>query len=118
MALKPRILVVDDDRSVAETLAALLRLHNYEVRTAFSGKAAIRVASEFEPEILITDVVMPGMNGLEMASHIRSLFPRCKIMLISGRSVAADLALKTHVLKEGFELLAKPVHPEDLLERL
>lgn len=118
MALKPRILVVDDDRNIAETLAALLRLHNYEVRAAFSGKAAIHAALEFEPEVLITDVVMPGINGLEMASHIRSLFPRCKVLLISGRPVAADLVLKTHVLDEGFELLAKPVHPDDLLERL
>ena len=81
-------------------------------------EAAIHAALEFEPEVLITDVVMPGMNGLERASHIRSLFPRCKVLLISGRSVAADLVLKTHVLDEGFELLAKPVHPDDLLERL
>jgi DNA-binding response OmpR family regulator len=118
MNTKAKILVVDDDRTVAETLAALLRLHGFEVKFAFSGKSAIQVASTFEPQALITDVMMPGLNGVETASQIRALFPKCKVLLISGRSAAADLVLKMHVLDEGFELLSKPVHPHDLLMRL
>ena len=115
---RSRILVVDDDRSLAETLASLLRLHPFEVRTAFSGKSAIQIASEFGPDTLIIDVIMPGMNGLETASHIHTLLPGCRIFLISGRSVAADLVLKSHVLNDGFELLSKPIDPRDLLARL
>jgi DNA-binding response OmpR family regulator len=118
MAFRARVLVVDDDRNIAETLAALLRLHEFDARPAYSGKSAIQMAGKFEPEVLITDVVMPGMNGVEAASHIRSLFPQCKILLITGRSAAADLVLKTHALNDGFELLAKPVHPRDILARL
>jgi DNA-binding response OmpR family regulator len=76
------------------------------------------MAARFEPEILICDVVMPQMNGVEIASHIRSLFPACKVLLITGRSTAPDLVLKTHALSDGFELLAKPVHPRELLARL
>lgn len=118
MAFRARVLVVDDDRNIAETLAALLRLHEFDARPAYSGKSAVQLAARFEPEVLITDVVMPGMNGVETASHIRSLFPQCKVLLITGRSAAADLVLKTHALNDGFELLAKPVHPRDILVRL
>ncbi len=118
MSTKAKILVVDDDRAVAETLAALLRLHGFEVKFAFSGRTAIQLASTFGPQALIADVMMPGLNGVETASQIRALFPRCKVLLITGRSGAADLVLKTHVLDEGFELLSKPVHPHDLLTRL
>lgn len=113
-----RILIADDDQILAETLAALLRLQAYDVRTAFSGKSAIQIASEFAPDTLIMDVMMPGLNGLEAASHIRMLLPGCKIFLITGRSVAADLVLKSHVLKDGFELLSKPIDPRNLLARL
>jgi len=115
---RPRILVVDDDSILAETLAAVLRLQAYQVQTAFSGKSAIQIASEFAPDTLIIDVMMPGMNGLEAASHIRTLLPGCKVFLITGRSSAADLVLKSHVLKDGFELLSKPIDPRELLTRL
>ena len=94
MAFRARVLVVDDDRTIAETLAALLRLHEFDARPAYSGKSAVQLAARFEPEVLITDVVMPGMNGVETASHIRSLFPQCKVLLITGRSAAADLVVE------------------------
>lgn len=103
---------------LAKSLAGLLRLQGYPVQVAFCGKSAIQMAAQFDPETLIIDIVMPEMNGVEAASHIRSLFPSCKIILMTGRSGAADLVLKTHALADGFELLAKPVHPGDLLRRL
>lgn len=118
MAMGARILVVDDDRSLADTLATILRLNGYEVEEAYSGALAIQIAMQFQPEVLICDVVLPVMNGVETASHIRSLFPSCKVFLITGRSTAPDLVLKTHALSDGFELLAKPLHPSELLARL
>lgn len=116
--MRAKILVVDDDRTLADTLATLLRLNDYEVEEAHSGMSAIQLAMQFQPEVLICDVVMPGMNGVETASHIRSLFPCCKVLLITGRSAAPDLVLKTHALSDGFELLAKPLHPSELLAKL
>lgn len=116
--MEARILVVDNDRSLADSLATLLRLNGYEVEEAYSGMSAIHLAIHFQPEVLICDVVMPGMNGVETASHIRSLFPSCKVLLITGRSTAPDLVLKTHAFSDGFELLAKPLHPSELLARL
>jgi len=118
MGMGAKILVVDDDRFLADTLAALLRVNGHEVETAYSGASAIQVAALFEPEILICDVVMPAMNGVETASHIRSLLPSCKVLLITGRATAPDLVLKTHALNDGFELLAKPLHPNELLARM
>ncbi len=118
MNKKSKILVVDDDRIVAETLAALLRLHGFQVQFAISGKSAIEMAAAFAPQALITDVMMPGLNGIDTAIQIRTLFPKCKVLLITGWSAVTDLVLKMHALDEGFELLSKPVHPHDLLMRL
>lgn len=85
---------------------------------AFCGKSAIEIAPRFGPEILISDVVMPGMNGVDTAGQIRSVVPSCRVILMTGRSGAADLVLKRHALADGFELLSKPIHPVDLLQLL
>lgn len=103
---------------LAESLAGLLRLHGHDVQVAFCGTSAIAMAARFDPQTLITDIVMPDMNGVEAATQIRTLSPACKIILITGRSAAADLVLKTHALADGFELLSKPIHPRDLLRGL
>jgi DNA-binding response OmpR family regulator len=103
---------------LAESLAELLRLQGHEVQVAFCGKSAVQMAARFVPETLITDIVMPDMNGVEAATQIRILSPACKIILMTGRSAAADLVLKTHALADGFELVSKPIHPRDLLRRL
>jgi CheY-like chemotaxis protein len=114
----PKILVVDDEPVITDTLAAVLRNSGYTVRTAYNANAAIILAKEFAPDLLITDVMMPGMNGIEMAIKIRDMFPRCKVLLFSGQAATAELLADANDRGYDFELLAKPIHPEDLLAKL
>ena len=114
----PKVLVVDDEPTITDTLAAVLRNSGYTVKTAYNASAAIALAQEFAPDLVITDVVMPGMNGIEMAIRIRDLIPSCKILLFSGQAATTDLLADAKLRGYDFELLLKPIHPTDLLARL
>lgn len=117
MMLK-RMLVVDDERSIADTLAAILRNAGYEVTAAYDGLSALSRCESFHPDLVITDVVMPGMTGIEMAILIKQRYPACKVLLFSGQATTADLLEKARQSGYDFELLAKPIHPTDLLAKL
>jgi CheY-like chemotaxis protein len=114
----PKVLVVDDEPVITDTLAAVLRNNGYTVKTAYNANAAIELAREFVPDLLITDVVMPGMNGIEMAIEIRNLLPQCKVLLFSGQAATAELLADAKDRGYDFELLVKPIHPKDLLAKL
>jgi CheY-like chemotaxis protein len=73
---------------------------------------------EFHPHLILTDVVMPGMSGIEMAVVLRREFPDCAILLISGQAATADMLEMARRQGHTFELLAKPVHPTVLLKRV
>ena len=70
------------------------------------------------PHLLITDVAMPGMTGIELAIHFRKTQPECKVLLFSGQASTADLLEKARAQGYDFDLLAKPIHPADLLAKL
>ena len=84
----------------------------------YSGEKALELASTFQPDMLISDVIMADLNGIDAAIRIRAMLPSIKILLFSGQAATADLLEKAR--KEGYEfdILAKPVHPQDLLNRL
>ena len=68
--------------------------------------------------MLISDVIMTDMNGIDAAIQIRKILPKCKILLFSGQAATADLLDRARIQGHEFEILAKPVHPQDLLARL
>src|SRR5438270_4183283 len=74
-----KILVVDDERCIADTLVAILLNSGYEATAAYDGHTALAHCEREIPELIISDVVMPGLNGVDMAIRIRSLYPSCKI---------------------------------------
>jgi CheY-like chemotaxis protein len=115
---KPRILVADDERVIADTLAMILNQSGFEARAVYSGEGALELAESFQPDMLISDVIMADLNGIDAAIRIRAVLPQIKILLFSGQAATADLLEKAR--KEGYEfdILAKPVHPQDLLARL
>lgn len=113
-----RILVVDDEHCIADTLVAILRISGYDAIAAYNAENAMAECDSFNPELVITDVVMPGMNGVEMAILIRHRLPDCRILLISGHASSVDVLENARSQGYGFDILAKPVHPADLLSRL
>ncbi len=117
-ANKPKVLVADDERVIADTLAMILNQSGFQVRVAYTGEKAVELASEFQPEMLISDVIMAGLNGIDAAIKIREILPSIKILLFSGQAATADLLEKARAQGYEFEILAKPVHPQDLLARL
>ncbi len=115
---KPKVLVVDDERVIADTLAMILNQHGYEALPVYTGAQAVEQARELRPELIISDVIMPDMNGIEAAISIREFLPDCKILLFSGQAATADLLETARREGHEFEILAKPVHPTDLLAKL
>ena len=114
-AYRPVILVVDDESVIADTVAAILSRGGYSAMTAYDGEEALETALIKPPEMLITDVILPGMNGIELAITIRRIFPDCKILLFSGQAAAADLLAPAKQSGHHFHLLSKPIHPRELL---
>jgi CheY-like chemotaxis protein len=115
---KPRVLVADDEQVIANTLAIILNQAGFEARAVYSGEKAIESLDTFEPDMLISDVIMTGMTGIEAAIATRAKRPKCKILLFSGQAATADLLEKARTQGHEFEILAKPVHPTDLLAKL
>ena len=115
---KPRVLVVDDERVIADTLAIILNQSGFEATAVYSGEKAVEMARTLRPNMLISDVIMTDMNGIDAAIQIRSILPDCKILLFSGQAATADLLEGARARGHEFEILAKPVHPQDLLARL
>jgi CheY-like chemotaxis protein len=115
---KPRVLVVDDEEVIADTLAKILDLHGYDASAVYTGMAAVESARSIRPDLIISDVIMPDMDGIEAAIHIRHFLPECKILLFSGQAATADLLENARARGHEFEILGKPVHPTDLLAKL
>jgi len=115
---KPKVLVADDEQVIANTLAIILNQAGFEARAVFSGEKAVELLESFQPDMLISDVIMTGMTGIEAAIITRSRLPKCKILLFSGQAATADLLEKARTQGHEFEILAKPVHPTDLLAKL
>ncbi|HEV2136691.1 MAG TPA: response regulator [Terracidiphilus sp.] len=116
--IKPKVLVADDERVIADTLTMILNQSGFNARAVYSGEKALELAPTFEPDMLISDVIMADLNGIDAAIRIRALLPGIKILLFSGQAATADLLEKARSQGYEFEILAKPVHPQDLLTRL
>jgi CheY-like chemotaxis protein len=116
--VKPRVLVADDEQVIANTLAIILNQAGFEARAVYSGEKAIDALDTFHPDMLISDVIMTGMTGIEAAIQTRAKLPKCKILLFSGQAATADLLERARTQGHEFEILAKPVHPTDLLAKL
>ena len=115
---KPKVLIVDDEQVIADTLAMILDQSGFETRSVYSGEKAVEMAGTFQPDMLISDVIMTGMTGIEAAIATQTRLPNCKILLFSGQAATADLLEKARQDGHEFEILAKPVHPTDLLAKL
>ncbi|HKR26743.1 MAG TPA: response regulator [Acidobacteriaceae bacterium] len=112
------VLIVDDDQAITDTLAAIFNMHGYNARVAYSAEQAIESIAGCVPDMALLDVNLPGMNGIDLAIVLKANHPECHVLLVSGHE-------RTHVLleeaaKKGhiFDIMAKPIHPTFILERV
>ncbi|MGC2163208.1 MAG: response regulator [Silvibacterium sp.] len=115
---RPVVLVVDDEHVIADTLAAILSINGFAPLVAYNGKSALEIANVIPPELLISDVVMPGMSGIELAIALVETLPACKVLLFSGQASTMDLLAEARADGHHFTALTKPVHPTELLARI
>ena len=113
-----RVLVVDDEKVIADSLANILGGFGYATTAAYSGMIAVELAGVVMPDVLITDVMMPGITGIQAAIQIREKLPACRVILLSGIAATADLVAEAKYQGHCFDFLPKPVHPKVLLAYL
>ena len=117
-AAKPKVLIADDERIVADTLAMILNRGGFEARAVYSCLQALELATAFKPDMLISDVLMAELNGIEAAIKMKAILPDIRVFLLSGQTATEDLLERENAAGYGFEVLTKPLHPRDLLNRL
>ena len=114
----PRVLVVDDEKLVADSLSAILKRFHFDAEPCYSGESAIEAARQECPDYVLSDVMMPKLNGVETVLTIQKICPGARVILLSGNAATADLLNDARSEGHEFELLAKPIHPDELLRRL
>jgi CheY-like chemotaxis protein len=117
-AEKPTILVVDDEQMIADTTVEILNKFGFRAVHAYDGQTALEIAAKLKPDYLLADVLMPLMNGVDLAIAITKILPATKILLFSGQAGISDILHQGKEKGYVFDLVAKPVHPEKLIERL
>jgi DNA-binding NtrC family response regulator len=99
-------------------LATILRMSGFSASAFNNPEAAVGAARFDPPDLLISDVVMPRLSPVELAIRIKGLHPGCKILLFSGQAQTAYLLRSAREQGHDFHLLAKPVHPKELLRQI
>ena len=115
---KPRVLIVDDERNIADTLAMVFNMKGHEAMAAYSAESAVELIETFEPDIVLSDVIMGRMTGVDLAIYLSRARPDCKVVLFSGQTATANLLAEASRKGHDFRLLAKPIHPEKLIEEV
>jgi CheY-like chemotaxis protein len=114
----PRILVVDDEKLIADTIVQILNRNGFIAEAAYSGAEAIEKAELHCPELVLSDVLMPHVDGVEAAIAIRELCPDTRIVLFSGQAATVEILARARERGHVFELLPKPIHPTQLIKHL
>jgi CheY-like chemotaxis protein len=112
------VLVVDDEKLIVDTMVEILEGAGFEVIGAYDGMTALERVARRRPDYLLSDVLMPQMNGVELAIAIRKMYPTTRIMLFSGQAGISEILLEGQKQGFEFELIAKPIHPLKLVEYL
>ena len=115
---KPLVFVVDDEPIISSTIAMILECKGFDAKSFTNPIKALAAACLQAPDLLISDVVMPELSGVDLAIYVKGHYPDCKVLLFSGQAATADMLVAARALGHDFEVLSKPVHPTDLLKRI
>jgi DNA-binding NtrC family response regulator len=113
-----RVLVIDDEADIADSLTDILILHGYDAVAFHDGLSAIESARSHCPDIVVSDVVMPKLNGVDTVAAIHEFCPEVRVVLLSGQALTMDILEKARAAGRDFEVLPKPIHPYLLLKKI
>ena len=114
--MKAHILVVDDDPRITDLMRRILAFEGYSVAIARSGTEALDRSLEHPPDLVVLDIMMPGLNGLEVAQRLRAAGDNVPILMLTARGTVAD---RVKGLETGADdYLVKPFAPEELIARV
>lgn len=114
--MKSRILVVDDDRLVADTICLIYKANGFDSEACYSAAEGLERARSYVPDLMLCDVSMPDVSGLQLADSIAELLPETRMLLLSAyASNAAYTRAHARRARRPLKLLSKPCRPEDLL---
>ncbi|HEV2376769.1 MAG TPA: response regulator transcription factor [Streptosporangiaceae bacterium] len=111
-----RVLVVDDEPSLADLLASVLKFEGWQTRTAPDGASAVRIAREFRPDAVVLDIMLPDFNGLEVLRRIRQDLPHVCVLFLTARDAVEDRV--AGITAGGDDYVTKPFSLEEVLARL
>lgn len=111
-----RVLVVDDEKVVADSLAIILCAKGYEATATYSGEEAVELCQAMDPHIVVSDIVMGPMTGFDLAIWLAENHPACRVILMSAYSFHDPLVAKS--VRRGFDFISKPIDPEKLLAKI
>ena len=111
-----RVLVVDDEPSLAELLASVLRYEGWEIQTAGDGAEAVRTAREFRPDAVVLDIMLPDFDGLEVLRRIRVELPHVCVLFLTAKDAVEDRV--AGITAGGDDYVTKPFSLEEVLARL
>ena len=112
------MLVVDDECIIADSTAMILNQSGWEAIAVYDGNTAVEEAVRFLPQVVFSEVLMPGMNGVEASKKIGEILPDCKFILISGDIATAELVASVDPVGRALEVIPKPLRPESRMEML
>lgn len=115
---KPVLMVLDDDTAVRHTWTIIFRQQGYDVVPVERGEEAIAAAHERAPDLLLADIRLPDMTGIEAARRVRQIAPSCHVLLISGDGESSEALEIARAEGTDFEVLPKPISPPDLIQRI
>jgi DNA-binding NtrC family response regulator len=118
MINKARVFVVDDEHIIADTFAMILNRSGFDAVALYNGPDAIALCRRKSCDVLLTDVMMEPINGIQTAIAIREICPTCKVLLFSGNPETARLLFESQAAGYDFEILAKPLHPSKVIQRV
>ncbi len=112
----PRILVVDDEESITQLVSTVLRYEGFTVETAADGRSAVRAAEQFNPDLVVLDVMLPDLDGFEVYRRLADSSPRIPVLFLTARDDARD---RVHGLTLGADdYVGKPFSLEELVARV
>jgi two-component system OmpR family response regulator len=111
-----RVLVVDDEATLTDLLTMALRYEGCDVRTASTGHAAVRVATQFQPDAIILDIMLPDLSGVEVLRRVRGTRPDVPVLFLTARDAVEDRI--AGLTAGGDDYVTKPFSLEELVARL